>query len=142
MAENWIPWKPNGTVLAEQYYASKLCSDIEGLSLFLEDQNSTNKIRVLFKGTIASYRETYEGFRLEKIQSLYDQDYDGNWTFFTIQNSSYIKWLAETSLEIITEDRYTHFCFLTEESIIDVISKFEPTIEFLDLVKNYENKSQ
>jgi len=51
----------------------------------------------------------------------------GKWSFFKVSNSSYIEWLLEQSYGIPAYE-FIHFCFVTENSFLEVVTTYEPAI--------------
>lgn len=78
------------------------------------------------------YRNTSETLRLDSLYFLdanYGKNFYSDWTFFKIQNSTYIEWLLLESRQTMTIEWYIHFCFITVDSIIDVVTTYKPRIE-------------
>lgn len=138
MIEAWIRWIPiNG--LAPKYYVASICSDEKGLIIGLYDwNNKNNKVRVTFHSLVGTYRNTYETYRSDfiyKLDERYGSAFYGDWTFFKVSNSSYAHWLSEQSSGINDIKSLVHFAFISMETIVDVLSIQEPTVELIEVVK-------
>lgn len=132
--EKWTHWQPI-EALSKRYYLESITDDDEGLSLlFIEEKNQSNKLRLLFGYSADAYRKTYETYRsklIHEVDEKYGGDFYGNRTFFKIENSSYVKWLSETSYNISDSHNFMHFAFFTDNFVIDVLALRDPKIEFL-----------
>jgi hypothetical protein len=95
------------------------------------------KISVTFKDGIYAHRDTERGLRMghSPIEMSNDNDElesNGEWAFFKVNNSLYIKWLLEESGTKVDSSPLLHFLFACENSILDVVATHEPIVEFLD----------
>ena len=45
-----------------------------------------------------------------------------------MENSKLSKWAEEESCGFYVSEQLTHYCIVTSEEIIDILSSFEPTI--------------
>jgi hypothetical protein len=135
MQEQWIRWNPIGGLAKKYYLDSILYKERELIILLAEEKNERNKVQVIFNNSIKSYKHTEETSTLKTISDI-DEKYGGDfyayWTFFKIQNSDYLKWILEQSLET-SYDKLAlfHFSFITPISILDVISKSDPLVELI-----------
>jgi hypothetical protein len=96
------------------------------------------KILVTFNQSIDAYRSTDESFRLKTMSEI-DQSqgsaFYGQWTFFKVENSNYIQWLAEEAPEIFIPKDYMHFSFISVEGFVDIVTTYEPIVRHLDTEK-------
>lgn len=134
MIEQWIRWEPIPH-LVRQYYIWKL-TDFEGkLEIILKDAvNDTPSVKVVFNSIRCAYRYTDELFRAELVHKL-NQQHAGtsymNWTFFKVENSSYIKWFSEQSYTISDRFGLKHFAIITDDEMLDIATLHEPKVEFV-----------
>lgn len=131
MEEKWIRWEPIPN-LAKKYYVESITDNTDGLKIVLYN-DLDEKVLVLFPDTLRSYRNTCESFLVETIEDLeenYGSDFYGQWTFFRVTNSQYLKSLNEESYGISERYDFKHFCLLTMEAMIDIATGSEPTVEF------------
>lgn len=66
---------------------------------------------------------------LEHLYKHYDLGFFGDWTFFQVTDSNYLKWLAEES-ENIYEKIYDihHYVFLTSNNVVEMLSTDPPSL--------------
>jgi hypothetical protein len=136
MKEQWTRWEPVQG-LAAKYYIDAIYDTIdEGLKIVLSDINDRKKkVRVIFEKGIDAYRSTDESYRLGTIDDLdieYGTEFYAYWTFFKVTNSSYVKWLSEESYGCWDSLPWIHFSFVALDSIIDVVTVYEPRVEFIE----------
>lgn len=132
MSEQWTRWEPIEGLLST-YDIDAVFDTSEGLKVILEC--SQKKVAVFFKNGAASYIKTDETLRYKKIIELsekYDGNFYANWTFFKVKNSEYLKWLEEQSCTISQGYDLQHFCFMTDDSILDVATSGEPIVEHIE----------
>lgn len=138
--EKWVRWEPIQG-LANKYFVDSIASTIEeGFVILLSEyQNPQNKVKVVFKNSVDCYSETNESYRLKTMDELskkYGSGFYGDWTFFKIEDSSFIQWLSEQSCGISDERSFTHFCFVAGDSFLDVITNYEPEVELITDVES------
>jgi len=66
------------------------------------------------------------------LKNTYGGDFYGNWTFFKVENSSYLKWLSEQSCTVTDHLNLQHICCITEDSILDIATSYEPEISLIE----------
>jgi hypothetical protein len=132
MIGNWKRWEPIRN-LQRKYYIVSVINIEEELSVILAAENNKNKVQVLFKRA-ASYLLVDEGLRIRLIGLLdiqYGTTFYGDWTFFKVTNSLYLKWLSEESYGISDSPKLIHFSLIASDSIIDIISHEEPLVTII-----------
>lgn len=130
--EKWIKWEPAKN-LSGKYEIIKIVHTPNIFYITLFDIDNNKKIKIVFRHSIDTYRITYETFRCNTISYLHEQygpDFYSRWTFFKITNSKYLKWLSEESCTISDSMPFTHFCILTSETLVDIVTGYEPKVEF------------
>lgn len=131
MAEQWTKWEPIQG-LANNYYIDSVSDTIDGFIIQLSDaDDEEKKVLVLFEDSVDAYRSADESFRRSTMFDLsqkYDKTFFHYWTFFKVTNSSYIQWLSEQSFGITDSLHFTHFSFIAADSILDVITNYEPKV--------------
>ncbi len=135
MIESWERWEPIPN-LARCHDVEKVVESFQNFSLEIieleTDQN--NKILLDFGKTVQAYRNVYETFRVmlfTKLRNKYGTDFYANWTFFKVQDSEYIKWIEQRSNTSCSSIKLSHFSFLFNDSVVDVIASQEPKIILL-----------
>ena len=135
--EKWTRWEPEKN-LAPKYYIESITDRIEDkFNMILSDSKTKKKVLISFPHGIEAFRSTSESFILLTIDTLdktYGTDFYGDWTFFKVEDSEYLKWISSQTYNIYDESKFPfiHFCFLGIDSMIDIITTYEPTITFLD----------
>ncbi len=134
MKENWIKWNPLNLPEGD-YFVTKFLQNINGTEITLSDES--NNISILFDGVIPLVRTSIEGIRMRtwgEVQQKYNNKcFFRNWFLYKIENSKLTKWAEEESCGFYSSEQLLHFCVVTGEDVIDVLSKFEPNI-FLSVV--------
>ena len=138
MTEQWIQWVPINN-LVSKYYIDSVIDDIKNFRIiFSELNNKNNRLQVVFKNSVGIYRNTNESYRLKIMDDLnkkYGKKFYGDWTFFKIENSEYIKWLMSQSYDTIDESSI-HFVFVAADSILDVVTTYEPEFKFINEINS------
>lgn len=134
MTEQWSRWEPVKG-LSSRYWLESILDTMEGFELLLSDASNRNKkVRIIFENSVDSYKSTNETFKVQLFSDLsaqYDTDFYGNWTFFKIVNSSYIKSLLEESGRIADAQALMHFSIFEADSVIDIIAGYEPKVQLI-----------
>jgi len=135
MQEQWIRWEPaEGS--GKKYYIDLVSDAIEGFTVLLSEvDNRKKKIKIIFEDSVDAYKNTDESFRLKTINTFfhnYEKEFYSGRTFFKIINSRYIKWLSEESYGISDSLTFIHFVFFAADSILDVVTTYEPKVEFIE----------
>lgn len=136
MQEKWTKWEPVAG-LAPKYDVESIVDNHDGLTVTLVDtKNDKNKVSVVFTGRILSYRwadETYMDQRVRNLFQEYGSKFFCEWTLFKVTNSEYAKYISETSGTLSDVSPFTHFVFVTNELLFEVLYSYEPKIQFLNL---------
>lgn len=129
MQENWLKWNPTNIPEGEFIVTAHIQSR-DGTKFILDDENSV--IEILFDGITPIVRSSVEGIRMRtwgEIQHKYDDKFFfREWFLYKVENSKLSKWAEEESCGFYALDQLTHYCIVTSEEIIDILSPFEPTI--------------
>jgi hypothetical protein len=106
------------------YYQKDFIFNENGLSInFSEKKASQTILKIIFHKPIESHSITHK----KPPQTPLKKE-----AFFTSKTeSSYLEWLLEESLESIESQIKYHFHIITQTTIIDVISAYEPTIQYI-----------
>ena len=129
MQENWLKWNPanipEGEFIVIDYIQNK-----DGTKFILNDENSV--VEILFDGITPIVRSSVEGIRMRtwgEVQQKYnDKFFFRKWFLYKVENSKLSKWAEEESCGFYVSDQLTHYCIVTSEEIIDILSPFEPII--------------
>lgn len=105
---------------------SRLQDDDSGLTIVLSAPDET-RYQIQFPRRLA-YLVTDEGDRLLSMDYL---DGRAATPVGQIENSRFLKWFVEETLEIRTMDSLIHWCIVTSNDIIDVIDQEPPHVSIL-----------
>ena len=135
MEEQWIQWKPLEQ-LSTKYYIDSVIDKVDSFKINLIDAKSEKeKIEILFSEGVEAYTRVEESFRVKIIHELgkkYGAEFYGDWTFFKVHHSEYIKWLSDQSYQWSDTHNFIHFCLITADAIMDIITTYEPTVNSVE----------
>ena len=132
--ETYIAWKNNNVVFDSANYVEILEND-EGIKFAINCDDKT--INVLFAGMVPIYMRSEEGIRVLSWSTVQeknkDKSYFSKWPIYKIENSCLIKWALMESCGFYSEESLMHYCIVTEQEIIDILSMCVPiiTVELL-----------
>ena len=98
--------------------------DAEGLAIVLTAPEGASFL-IRFPMRLA-FRVTDEGDRLRSMEYL---DGRAETPIGRIRNSSWLRWFIEETLDIRKADPLTHWCVVTPNDIVDVLSMEAPVVE-------------
>lgn len=132
-SEQWIQWNPLPD-LSKAYILEKFVDDVANFEIYLVDRfDLTKRVCVIFESGGLVYRQTKIKYKKKTLGALHAQHGQAflDWTFFKVNNSRYVQWLAKQACEIYPADDFAHFVFLTGDSILEVIDGkcYTPLIE-------------
>ena len=129
MQENWIKWNP-GNVPEGEFIVTDYIQNKDGTKLILDNENSV--VEIFFDGIAPIVRSSVEGIRMRTwgdVQQKYnDKFFFRRWFLYKVENSNLSKWAEDESCGFYVSSQLTHYCIVTSEEIIDILSSFEPTI--------------
>lgn len=127
--EQLIRWEPISQSEGK-YYTYRICECIDGLEIIVVHEDiPSKKVSLLFDKPVYAYtstNETLASHTLNELEDRYGIDFYGDWTFFMIKNSQYIKRLSQESRTLSDTYDLQHFVLITADSITDIISHYEP----------------
>lgn len=124
----WKRWEPQALITGKYEINSIVDSD---QGLFLHLSRNSFKVVIHFENSVYAFRKTEETFRQIMIHDLsihFEKKFYAEWTFFKVENSSYIQWLEKQSGGLAGMFSIQHFVFLGLNSIVDVAVTYEPKI--------------
>lgn len=135
--EEWIRYNPldieNGDFLV-----TSVVQDLDGTKILLK--NKENNVEVFFDGFIPLVRVTDEGLRTRtggEVQIKYGSDFFMGWFLYKVENSKLTEWAIEESVwGFYKKEDLVHYCIVTRDDFIDILSSFEPTITVMKCEKN------
>lgn len=130
MEEEWI--KINCCTIPEgEFIVSSFIQDLDGTKIVLNDE--IFEIEIFFDGLPVLSRNAVEGIRMRtwgEVQLKYDDKrYFRKSFLFEVKKSKLVQWCIEESCGFYEENQLKHYCIVTSEEIIDVVSTFEPKIK-------------
>ncbi|MFA5998755.1 MAG: hypothetical protein WC747_01920 [Candidatus Babeliales bacterium] len=139
--EKWTRWEPiNG--LSGKYYLDYFAWSEKGFVVELISGKKEKRIQILFDDYIDSFRYTNESFCFKIFGDLSDQygdDFYGDWSFFKVTNSEYLKWLSDKSRTWSDQIQFIHFCILGGDEVIDIVTNYEPKVRFIEYKPKVNN---
>jgi len=131
LEEQWIMWEPLSNLRGDYYRECLIDSYHEGFKVIIGDHdNDKKKIHINFEAGVRAYRDTYETYAwLMQKDFLRDDSF-----FYKVINSKYIQWLSDISNGISSgmEPTMQHFVIFSEESTLEILSRFEPEVTFVE----------
>ena len=89
-------------------------------------------VLVIFNGIPILTQNTIEGIRMRtwgNAQLKYNKYMFRESFLFEIKNSNLIKWCVQESCGFYKESQLKHYCIVTCEELVDIVSTFDPIIQ-------------
>lgn len=135
MNEQWSKWEPISG-LEGKYSLEQLSEGIHGFEIILINaQDTTKKIKLLWKNWVQSYAKTRRAQVIDTkafLDQKYGSDFYNNWSFFIVEDSTYLKKLSEESWKLSDAYEVMHFALITQDSIINIIPTYEPEVTWIN----------
>lgn len=109
-----------------ELYLDEVRDNKSGLAFLFSDPNSKFHVEVKFDSHLM-YRVSDESYRLKRTSELPEFSF-----VMKADESSFIDWFHEESLNIYTKDRIYHFLILSSDDVIDVLSYEDPSITLIN----------
>jgi hypothetical protein len=122
--KNWKPLKD----IPRTLHCEGIHDDYEGFRILLRENDHSPVLRIMFDA-VRFYKKSDEGDLLRTIASINDP---GRSSLFIVDNSSWVKFFHEETYNIHQDRDIKHFAIYTPDDCIDVLSEFEPKVEWLD----------
>lgn len=123
--EKWLVWKPMEGI-PKTLHLLDLKYTYSGLTVNLYEEDGSPTLTIHFDGDLA-HRLADEGDLLKTVSEA-ERTNEDRWTLYTVENSLYLKWFHEQSLNIRKKDNLVHYLIATPNEIIDVIDLSSPTL--------------
>ncbi|MEG2013820.1 MAG: hypothetical protein RR063_11555 [Anaerovoracaceae bacterium] len=88
-----------------------------------------SKIYIEFPGMVYAYRSMDELSALETMDHVVDETGNfmaSDWSFFLVENSSYIDLIKKSSKGVYSDYEFIHFAVISGESLLEVITDMIP----------------
>lgn len=132
--EIWHRWEPIKSGLSGNYYIDYIENGGHGFKVLLAQEKTEHKVEILFQHWVYAHRSTEEGMRtvlFHKLSEKYGDDFYIKWSFFKVENSSYIKWISDECYGVIDRLEMNHFVIMGMDEILDIIVGYEPQVTIL-----------
>lgn len=131
--QNWIKYNPTNIKFEGAYSAFPKHTE-EGIK-FVIDCEDGNNLEVSFDGFIPAYNYAIEGLKIETWGLIQQQNNDKSffkkWFLYKIENSDFLKCSVEESGGYYLEEELSHYCIVTQSSLIDILATSKPKITIL-----------
>lgn len=131
-SEEWIKLINEG-VPESEYIIINFIQDSNGVKISLN--GGDHIVEIVFDGIPVLIRSAVEGLRMRTwgdVQLKYNNKFIFRKAFlFEVKKSALVKWCIQESCGFYEESQLRHYCIVTSEEMIDVISTFEPTVQKL-----------
>lgn len=103
-----------------------LRDDATVLEILCLDMTSKEQFTLLFDNYIA-YRKYQHRLTLRSIEETGSWP-DPNWFFYKSYESEFIRWIHDESCNAYPNEKYLHFCLLTVDYVVDIVSFSDPKV--------------
>ena len=130
--EDWIVWNPQNinAEIVSGAYDVEIANEEDNLRFTVYCENSI--VDVCFHCVVPMYLYSDEGMRMAAYMPVQEKNNDraylGKWFLYKIENSDFMKWAVKESCGFYSEEDLLHFCIVTENDIVDILSLGEPTV--------------
>jgi hypothetical protein len=128
-------WKPLPTIGGRYWFENTYIKQEKFHFVYAKNGQLTTKIHVVCQYGVSSYRYTNEMFKNayliylgtdEELQEIKP------WCFYTVEDSSYLTLLEQESATLSKYLNLKHYCIITEDEVVEIISGGEPSIELYE----------
>lgn len=139
--EEYIIWNPENITFSSANY-TEIVED-EDLKFVINCDDMT--LEIIFSGIILTYMYSEQGTRMMSW-SIAQEKYNDKLYFrknpvYKVENSLLIKWVLIESCGFYSETDLTHYCIVTEQDVVDIISMCEPTYRIISTETQWATKS-
>lgn len=130
--EEWI--KLVKEVIPEgEYIVTNFVQDSNCVKISLTE--GEHIVEIIFDGVPVLVQSTVEGLRMRtwgNVQLKYNNKFIFRKSFlFEVKKSALVKWCIRESCGFYEESQLKHYCIVTSEEMIDIISTFEPIVKLV-----------
>lgn len=127
--EKWILWNPLN-IESCRAFSVEIKQEENGTVFKVECENQF--VNLIFDGFIPIYVYSDEGIRMATYMPVQEKNNDRyyfkKWFLYKIENSDFLKWAMAECYNLHENRGYEHFCIVTENEVVDILSSFEPKI--------------
>lgn len=125
--ESWILYNPLNIENCRAFSAEIIRSE-ENIIFKVECENKF--VNLIFDCFVPVYLYSYEGMRMAAYLPVQEKNNDRyyftKWFLYKIENSDFLKWAAAESFGLYKNLELKHFCIVTENEVVDILSASEP----------------
>lgn len=127
--EDYVVWNPGDMAFCTaDYVVINEDGDELSFSVYCEECILT----VSFSGAVPVYLCSEEGMRMMSWATAQEKNKDKfyftKWPVYKVENSCMVDWVFMESCGFYSADTLTHYCIVTDQEIVDIISMCEPKI--------------
>ena len=130
--KSYKKWNPSVDFMLDKVYDVDNIYFDDGLIVILIPNDIDRSKRS--KNNLKLHWPSFDSFNVNQEshrQSLWISDKEDPWSFYRTSNSDYIEFIKKDSI-LFSKDGIFHFLILGTNLIIDVLSRYEPTIELVE----------
>ena len=132
--QTWIVYNPQNIEGISGAYDVEILREEDSLKFTVYCENKT--VDVYFRCNVPMYLYSDEGMRMAAYIPLQeknnDKHYFNKWFLYKVENSDFIRWAAKESCGFCFEEKLFHFCIITDNDVVDILSMGEPEIIIKD----------
>lgn len=125
-------WKPLDSIGGIYWFENVSLTNENWIFIYRKEQDPNTKIHVICGG-LPSFKYTNETFLggFTHLDSLEDIKAIRPWSFYTVEDSEYLKTISRDSSGLSDEFNFKHYCIISEDEMVDLIysGKVEPIVE-------------
>lgn len=126
--DQYKKWLPLDSI-PSRLYCEGIHDDYEGFRIIVRGEgDDSSLLRISFDVALA-YRNVDEGDLVQTIQLRPEL---GSFSLFVVENSSWVEWFESESCGLHSRKNIVHYAIYTSNDCIDVLSEFEPFVDWLN----------
>ena len=132
MAEIYRKWSPIDD-LPFPLDLDEFCKNENGLSIFLNSEDHTEKILHIHFSVYESFREIGEEF---KTKFWHEVEIEEDYAFFIVENSEWLETFHAEAENHFRDFPLQHYAIWTTENWIDILSSEKPSVTWVNNLKS------
>ena len=135
--EKWIKWKPLNEI-PQTLFCESIQYNYNGLIIKLQGKDSDSPILTINFEFFLSLRVMDEGKFLKDscdideavLEMELEQDSYYRWGLFTVENSPFLEWFHDQSVDTHRDIRIVHYVIRTPGDVIEILASVTPITEW------------
>ena len=127
--DNWILWNPDN-IESCAAYSAQITQDENEMRVAVDCTDQI--IDVIFEGFVPIYVYSDEGIRMATYMPVQEKNNDKfyfrKWFLYEVKNSDFMSWALKESCGFYLEKDLMHFCIVTANDVIDILTTAAPKI--------------